>query len=329
MLTVTDAEKDHEKKPETSAQIEKEYRADASPSICRRDKIDGCESVLGEKINAGFSHEDEWAENPPTNAQDCNCSNMSKALAGQMKGCENEISSQGPKEQLQDTVINAGHQKNESAQYFDRSGWTIVTVHELLRPGKESKVEGLGDDVPIGTAFNHGISEQPGAIIGPRTAGLLTISVNDTSGIQKPTNQEQCLSANMDKPVSAVKPELTNSRNKAVPSSHVITNFNAVIDQNDNLLRSNKVKNNPVLNTVEFKSSSDENGAIASQIEDEVNVESPDWTLRVDRDEGGSKDKDPISVNKGSPRDVPAYTKKMQRKKDKAKNEKIEKTFFV
>lgn len=202
--------------------------------------------------------------------------------------------------------------------------WTTVTVHEPFRSTNDPKVEALGNNVPNGTLFDQGILKQSGATVTRDMADSSKSGLNDTPRIQKPINQDEHSSANLTKSVSAPKPVELNigSATEAIPSSLIITNFDAVIDKSSNLRRSDKVKNNLAVSSSQVNGSSEEAGTISSQ------GQTLDWTLGSDRHDVGIEDEDYVA-NEGSSRDVPAYKKKTNKKKEKAKNGKIEKTFFV
>lgn len=199
-----------------------------------------------------------------------------------------------------------------------------MTVHEPFRSTNDPKVEALGNNVPNGTLFDQGILKQSGATVTRDMADSSKSGLNDTPRIQKPINQDEHSSANLTKSVSAPKPVELNigSTTEAIPSSLIITNFDAVIDKSSNLRRSDKVKNNLAVSSSQVNGSSEEAGTISSQ------GQTLDWTLGSDRHDVGIEDEDYVA-NEGSSRDVPAYKKKTNKKKEKAKNGKIEKTFFV
>ena len=307
-LIVTDTGKDDEFSPKT----EGTESGSTSPTTIRRDNIDGCESDVGERVNAGFSDEDEGVEDPFTDTQNSNFSDKYTAEESRIKNYKNEIvqvrPSQGAKEQLQGIV---NHAVNPDLS------WTIVTIHEPVRSTNDPKEEALGDSVPHGTLFGQGTSKQLGASVARDMADSSISGLNDTQRIQKPTYQNEYSSASLPKPASAPKPaKLTiGSTTEAIPSSLIITNFDTVIDQNSNLRNNDKVNENKLaVNSSEDNSSSDEAGAIARR------GQALDWTLGSDTHVVG------VEVQA---RDEPAYKKKTKKKKEKAKNGKIEKTFFV
>ena len=323
-LRVTDTESDREFTPE-SPKTERTESGSTSPTTARRDNIDGCESDVGaERVNAGFSDEDESVEDPFTDAHNSNFLDKYTTEESRIENSKNEIvevrTSQDAKEQPQGIVNHVLNQKRETPNL----PWATVTVHEPVKSTNDPKVEALGDNASNGTLFGQGSPKQSGATVTRDMADSSKSGLNDTPRIQKPINRDEHSSANLAKPVSAPKPVELNigSTTEAIPSSLIITNFDAVIDKNSNLRRSEKVKNILAVNSSQVNGSSEEAGAIASQ------GLALDWTQGSDRHDEGVEDEDYVA-NQGSPRDVPAYKKKTNKKKEKAKNGKIEKTFFV
>lgn len=302
-LMVTDADKDSAKRPE-SPQTEIHDGECVSPSTVRRDNIDGCESEkeisdVGERSNAGFSGDDEGAGDPMIDMENCNFSNEDPAEDSQMEESINAIlmtcTSQEPQKQLENTVNYAVDQEADTPAY------------NLARTTNDPKVEGLGKEVPNGTLSCQGISGQLGAMVAHQAPVASISGLKDAPGIQDTKPEDHFSSTNPAKPVSSPKADFVlDSTSEVAPSSLVIGNFNVVLDKNGNLRGSEKLK------------------TIAIQ------EESSGRTLDSDRHEDTFEGREHVPVE-GSSKDVPAYKKKSHRKKDKtgAKNDKIEKTFFV
>ena len=278
-----------------------------SSNAVRRDNIDGCESEkeisdVRERTNAGFSDEDEGVQDDKVDVKNFNSS----------KDCKNEIrntcTSRDAKEQLKGSV---NHGVGVESDY-----WTIISVQEPLRATDGSK------DSKDSFSF-QGISEQLGATFAHQTVVPSINEQNDPTGVLK----GHFSSANPDKPVSAPKSDFILGKSGDIPSSVIITNCDALLDQNGNSPSSDeRVQVKVAVNSSDDNSLFEENGTISSQGRERV--KSFDKTL-----DSGGHDADlegrEYPPNKGSPKDVPAYKRKQNRRKDKSKNDKIEKTFFV
>lgn len=314
-LMVTDAEKDNANMPE-SPQNETSESGCISPCPVRRDNIDGCESEKETWHNEVFLDEDEVVGNPMTNTENCNVSNKQTGKDDQMGDSKVEIP----------IVRTLWDGKGHLDRTIDIPGCNLalatVTVHEPLRTTNEPTVEGPSADV-----LNGNFSCELGATFVPQLTDLPINGPNETPGIHKLTRQGHYLSANPAETVSSPKPRFfPDSTNETISSSLIITNFDAVLDQNSNLRSSEKVKTTLDVNNLKVNCFSEEAAETAGQ--DQENVESSERTLVLGRHDVAVEDKEHLS-NEGSPRDLPAYKKRLRKRKDKTKNDKIEKTFFV
>jgi len=312
-LMVTDAEKDNANMPE-SPQNETSESVPSCP--VRRDNIDGCESEKETWNNEVFLDEDEVVGNPMTNTENCNVSNKQTGKDDQMGDSKVDIP----------IVRTLSDGKGHLDRTIDIPGCNLalatVTVHEPLRTTNEPTVEGPSADV-----LNGNFSCELGATFVPQLTDLPINGPNETPGIHKLTRQGHYLSANPAETVSSPKPRFfPDSTNETISSSLIITNFDAVLDQNSNLRSSEKVKTTLDVNNSKVNCFSEETAETASQ--DQEKVESSERTLVLGKNDVAVKDKEHLS-NEGSPRDLPAYKKRLRKRKDKTKNDKIEKTFFV
>ena len=187
--------------------------------------------------------------------------------------------------------------------------------------------EDLGNDAPNGTSArkSHGVGEQLEATVDKHIRDPIISDHNDVSGVNTPT---LCGG-----PFSSTNPE-----NLApVPKSDYVVGStlegtqtplkNSVLDHNDNLPSTDTVESKLPLSNSDINFSLAEIETNTSQDEGKMgSLEARTHDLVVH--DTSVEEKEP-AANGENAQDVPVYKKKLQRRKDKKKNDRIEKTFFV
>jgi len=296
-----------------------------SPGTIRRDNIDGCESEkdssdTGERTNAGFSgdeDEDTCIFKSGNQMEDLkfalnySANNVETAKNSQIGDPTNKVmfstnisASPDAKEELK---------SNENDATMDPNGDLALNVKSV--------------NGPLGTT-TQGASKQLGAAVDQHMTDPTTSDHNGTLEIDTPVTCRDTFSvAKQDDTATVLKSDSlleTTTKNFEIPLR--ILAFNSVHDDNDNFPSSEgEEESNFSEGKSEINHSLEETGAVASQDEEKMN--SLDWTLdSVVHDT--SNEAKAVVLNEESANDVPAFKKKLQRKKDK-KNDRIEKTFFV
>lgn len=339
-LMVTDT--DMPSRPESpQAEINKSGYP-TSPSTIRIDNIDGCESEreisdIGERTNAGFSgDEDECPiklgdpkENPIVNVLNGTLNKLEATKDGQMGDSTNNV--------LTNTNVCTLPEELESsindATMDPKCNLTLTaeSVHEEpLETTNYPQKGGLGTDVPNGTITRNsqGVGKQLEVTVDQHVGDPTISDRNDTPKIKTPSLcRDQISSPKPDASVSVPKSNyIIESTPQAMKSPLIITTFDAVLDKNGNLRNSEIAESKLTVNNSEMNHSLEETGVIANQ--DEGKMKLPDWTLELVVHDASVEGRENVD-NEESARDVPACKKKLQRKKDKKKNDQIEKTFFV
>jgi len=287
-----------------------------SPGTIRRDNIDGCESEkdssdIGERTNAGFSgDEDEdtcvfksedflnssnYSSNKLETAKDSQICDPINNVMFNTNGC----ALPDAKEELE---------SNENDTTMDQSGNLALNV---------TSVNG-----PIGTK-SQGTSDHLGATVDQHVKGPIVSVHNDTPVI----GRDHFSGPKQDDATVLRSDAILEPTTEGIEIPMKNSAFNTAIDDNDNFPSLKGVEESDLAGrNSEMNHFLEETGAIASQ--DEENMNSSDRTLDAVVHDASVEAK-ALVFNKESAKDAPAYRKKLQRKKDKKKNDKIEKTFFV
>lgn len=328
-LMITDADK--ASRPESPQSEVNEYDPAISPGTIRRDNIDGCESEkeafdIGERTNAGFSgDEDEgmcdiksgepvFTFNPASNSL-----KTTKKTINEMGDCTNNFvtstnvfASPDAKEQMESDINGATIDPNSNLTLNEES------AHEALGITNYPQNEDLiGNDVPNGTSTrkSHGVGVHLEAEVDQRIRDPTISGHNDAPGVD---------TRKLDNPISVPKSDyIVESTREGIQTPLK----NPALEHNYNLPSTDRVERKLPVNNSEINFSLAESEAIASQ--DEGKMKSLEArTHDVVVHDASVVAKEPIA-NGESAKDVPVYKKKLQKKKDKKKNDRIEKTFFV
>ncbi|XP_068718717.1 gamma-aminobutyric acid type B receptor subunit 2-like isoform X2 [Montipora capricornis] len=313
-LTSTDVRSEWQESRSESPQRELLDSGSISPSTARRDNIDGCESDSVEKINAGFSDEDETMEDPfIDDAEDFSCSNRftskDSRIQNSMYESERDSERQDVEEQLQDTLKSQGIPEwyNETCAFEDATNESLTSVKDPEMKGRRGDGQ---NDTPFDGHF--------GDYVPSLKEGPLILGFNGTQRIYKPTHQNRVANTSQGSS-TALKPRfIVNTEKEAIPDSLIITNFDTVFTENDNYRNYDKEENKLTPNAPKVNRLFDmkESG---NQSDEKFTEE----TLSSDRYN------DVVPSGSRSTQDISAYKRKIHRKKDKNQNGKIERTFFV
>ncbi|KAL9973235.1 hypothetical protein ACROYT_G019659 [Oculina patagonica] len=334
-LMVTDADK--ASRPESPQSEANESEPAISPGTIRRDNIDGCESEkeafdIGERTNAGFSgDEDEgmcdiksgepiFTFNPSSNGL-----KTTKKTINEMSDSTNNVvastnvcSSPDAKEQTESDINNATIDPN-----CNLTSLIAKSAHEALGiTNYPQNGDLIGNDVPNGTSARkpHGVGEHLEVKVDQHIRDPTISDHNEAPGVDTPTST----SAKPDSPIFVTKLDyVLESTREGIqtPLKH------SVLDHNDNLPSSDRIEsklpaNNSEINfpLIEIKTTASQDEGRMSSLE----ASTHDSVLH----DASVVAKEPVA-NGESAKDVPVYKKKLQKKKDKKKNDRIEKTFFV
>ena len=289
-----------------------------SPETIRRDNIDGCESEkdssdIGERTNAGFSgDEDEdtcvFRSEDFLNTSNCSSNKVETAKDGQIGDPTNNA-------MLNTTLCKTRDAKdelesNENDTTMDQNGDLALNL--------KSVNGSLGTKSP-------GVSDHLVATVdqGPTVSGL-----NDSPEVGTPgIGRDQFSVPNQDDTTVLRSDPILESATEGVEIPLKKLASNTVLDDNDNFLSPKVVEESNLADKNSEKvHSMEETGATASKDEEKVNLldRTLDSVIHDTRVEAKA-----LVFNEVSAEDAPAYKRKLQRKKDKKKNDKIEKTFFV
>ena len=288
-----------------------------SPGTIRRDNIDGCESEkdssdIGERTNAGFSG-DEDEDTCVFRSDFLNSSNCSSNKVGSAKYS-----------QIGDPTKNATFTTNPSK--------TPDAIEELESNENDTTMDPNGDLArnlksvkgPLGTK-SQGVSDHLRATV---DQGLTVSDHNDMPEVGAPVIGRDHFSVpNQDDAIVLRSDPILESTTEGVEISVKNLASNTVPDHNDNFLSPKVVDESNIADTNSEKvHSMEETGATASKDEERVNLSDRtlDSVIHDARVEAKA-----LVFNEVRAEDAPAYKRKLQRKKDKKKNDKIEKTFFV
>jgi len=291
-----------------------------SPGAIRRDNIDGCESEkdssdIGERTNAGFSG-DEDEDRCVFKSEDHTMKDLTFALNHSSKDshtCDpannimfntNICASQDAKEELE---------SNESDAIVDPNGNFVLNLKSL--------------NGPLGTK-PHRANDHFGATVDQHIAGPTVSDHNDTPEISTPVVGRDHFSVPKQDDATVLRSDpILEPTTEGVEIPLKNLTFNTVIDDNDNFPNPKGVeKSNLAGRNSELNHSLEKTGTIASQ--DEENMNSSDRTTDSCVYDAGVEAK-ALVFKEESAKDAPAYKTKLERKKDKKKNGRIEKTFFV
>ena len=284
-----------------------------SPGTIRRDNIDGCESEkdsseIGERTNAGFSGDEDENTCVFKSENFLNSSNYSSNKV--------ETAKDG---QIGDPTNNAKFNTN----LFE----TVDAKEELESNANDTTMDQNGDLVlnlksvngPLETK-SQGASDHLGATV---DQGPTLSDHNDTAEMGVPVIGRDHFSVpnQGDATVLRSDPILeATSEGVEIPLKNL--SLNVVFDDNENFTSPKGVEERNLADM-----NSDKNHSMpAFQGEEKMN--SLDRTLDSVVHDARVEAKTPV-FNEESTEDAPAYKKKLQRKKDKKINDKIEKTFFV
>ena len=293
-----------------------------SPGTIRRDNIDGCESEkdssdIAERTNAGFSG-DEDEDTCVFKSEDHTTNDLNFALYPSSKNSQtcdpannvmfntNLCTSPDAKEELE---------SNESDATMDPNGNLALNLKSVNGPlGTKS----LGASDHLGATVDQHIK-------GP-TPGPTVSDLNDTPEIGTPVIGRNHFSVPKQDDATVLRShpilELT-TEGIEIP----LKTFNTVLDDNDNFPNLKGLgKSNLAGKKSKMNHFLEETGAIASQDEGNINLSDRTLDAVVHDVSVGAK---MLVFNEESAKDAPAYKTKLQRKKDKKKNDRIEKTFFV
>lgn len=284
-----------------------------SPGTVRRDNIDGCESEkdssdIGERTNAGFSGDEDEGTCVFKSEDFLSSSNYSSNKVETAKGSQignptnnamfnaNLCESPDVKEQLE---------SNENDTTMDQNGdlaLNLKSVNGPLGAKSQDASDHLGATVDQGPTVND---HNDTAEIGAPVIGRDHFSV---------PNQDDATVLRSD-PI--VEP---TTEGIEIPLKNI--SLNVVLDDNENFTIPKGVEESNLADR-----NSEENHSMPA-LQGEEKINSSDRTLDSVVYNAKVEEKS-LVFNEESAADAPAYNKKLQRKKDKKKNDKIEKTFFV
>ena len=338
-VTVTDTEKSPVQSQTAHAQSMVRQELDgASPNTVRRDNIDGCESEkesfdIKGTTNVGFSEEEDRVPDSVVDVKDFHLS---------CKGVPNECSGEDSKKRIPVHLIEKPvkgyleHGVVEGCNYWTSVSvdekkripvhliekpvkgylehgvvegcnyWTSVSVDELLKETSISKE-------PKNSTENQDTSEELGGTLSHHMMAPSGTKHDATPGPQR----GPLFLSNPDETVSP--PDSGLHKNEDIPSSLVLANLDAAIDKNGNLKSSGQGKD--VFENI--------NKPVPISSKDGGKDKSIETTLYSSGHDANDSEKE-RSLAGGSPKDVPAYKRKQNRRtKEKSKPGKIEKTYFV
>ena len=310
--------------PLTPRRLLNESEPANSPGTIRRDNIDGCESEkdssdIGERTNAGFSG-DEDEDTCVFKSEDHTTKDLNFVLYPSSKNSQtcdpannvmfntNICTSPDAKEELE---------SNESDATMDPNGNLALNLKSVNGPlGTKS----LGTSDHLGATVDQHIK-------GP-TPGPTVSDHNDTPEIGTPVIGRDHFSVPKQDDATVLRSDpILEPTPEGIEIPLKNLTFNTVLDDNDNFPNPKGLeKSNLAGKNSEMNHFLEETGAIASQ--DEENINLSDRTLDAVVHDASVEAK-VLVFNEESAKDAPAYKTKLQRKKDKKKNDRIEKTFFV
>ena len=290
-----------------------------SPGTIRRDNIDGCESEkdssdIGERSNAGFSgDEDEVFKSE-------DFLNSSNYLSNKEETKKNSQIGDPTNNSMFNTNICASPadakeelESNENDATMDQNDNLALNVKSVNGP------LGIKSQVASGHLRTTVDQHMEGPTVSDHNDAPVTPVIGcDLFSVPKQDNATALGSDPILEPTA---------EDTEIPLKNLA--FNPVLDDNDNFSSPEAAEESNLAgrNHSEINHSMDETEAIASQA-DEKNMNSSDRTLHSVVHDASIEAK-ALVFNEESAKDAPAYKKKVQRKKDKKKNDKIEKTFFV
>ena len=296
-----------------------------SPGTIRRDNIDGCESEkdssdIGERTNAGFSGDED--EDTCIFKSGNQMEDLKFALnysANKAETAKDSQISDPTNEVMFSTNISASPDAKEELKSNENDA--------TMDPNSDLALNMKSVNGPLGTK-TQGASKQLGATVDQHMTDPTTSDHNGTLEIDTPVTCRETFSvAKQDDTATVLKSDSlheTTTKGDEIPLRNFA--FNSMLDDNDNFPSPEREEESSFSEgKSEINHSLEETGAVASQDEEKMN--SLDRTLDLVVHDASNEAK-ALVLNEESAKDVPAYKKKLQRKKDK-KNDRIEKTFFV
>ena len=284
-----------------------------SPGTIRRDNIDGCESEkdssdIGERTNAGFSGDEDEDTCVFTSEDFLNSSNSSPnkveiAKVGEIGDPTNNAmfntnlcETPDAKEELE---------SNENDTTTDQNGDLALNLKSVNGP-LGAKSQDASDHLRV--------TVDQGPIVNDH---------NDTAEIGAPVIGRDHFSVpNQDDATVLRSDPILEPTTEGIEIPLKNLSLNVVLDDNENFTSPKGVEESNLADR-----NSEENYSIPA-LQGEEKINSSDRTLdSVELD--ARVEAKSLVLNEESAEDAPAYKKKLQRKKDKKKNDKIEKTFFV
>ena len=270
-----------------------------SPGTIRRDNIDGCESEkdssdIGERTNAGFSGDED---------EDTCVFKVETAKGSQIGDPTNNAMFNTNLCETPDAKEELESYENDTTT--DQNGdltLNLKSVNGPLGAKSQDASDHLGATVDQGPTVND---HNDTAEIGAAVIGRDHFSV---------PNQDDATVLRSD-PI--LEP---TTEGIEIPLKNL--SLNVVLDDNENFTSPKGVEESNLADR-----NSEENHSMPA-LQGEEKINSSDRTLdSVELD--ARVEAKSLVLNEESAEDAPAYKKKLQRKKDKKKNDKIEKTFFV
>ena len=284
-----------------------------SPGTIRRDNIDGCESEkdssdIGERTNAGFSGDEDKDTCVFTSEDFLNSSNYSPGKVGIAKDGE-----------IGDPTNNA---------MFNTNLCETPDAKEELESNENNTTTDQNSDLalnlksvngPLG-AKSQDASDHLQATV---DQGSIVNDHNDTAEIGAPVIGRDHFSVpNQDDATVLRSDPILEPKTEGIEIPLKNLSLNVVLDDNENFTSPKGVEESKLADR-----NSEENHSMPA-LQGEEKINSSDRTLdSVELD--ARVEAKSLVLNEESAEDAPAYKKKLQRKKDKKKTDKIEKTFFV
>lgn len=316
-FTITDGQSEETDQWPGSPQTEVSDSGCVSPSTTRRDNIDGCESDSVQRINSAFSDEDEGLEDPFIETSDYSCNFNSEDMKIQNSANETQTdrTQQDGKAQLQNATES---QWFENPEQLNERSLTQAAI-ESLAPTKDLNVEDLKGDGHNGTHFIEDISKHQGPSVGGLIDGSSSLADEDSNSIDKAAHNKKLEHTNQG--FSDLKTVfIARSQGETFPGPLIVTNFDAVFHENGNHVSHDNEKNEMTTIKAEV------NRALERKKESEKLSKE---TFAIDRHAVDIDDDVFAPGTAQSPKDLPAFKRKLHWKKDQTKNDKIERTFFV
>ena len=284
-----------------------------SPGTIRRDNIDGCESEkdssdIGERTNAGFSGDEDEDTCVFTSEDFLNSSNYSPDKV--------EIAKDG---EIGDPTNNA---------MFNTNLCETPDAKEELESNENDTTTDQNDDLALNLKSVNGplgvkLQDASDHLRATVDQGPTVNDHNDTAEIGAPVIGRDHFSVpNQDDATVLRSDPILEPKTEGIEIPLKNLSLNVVLDDNENFTSPKGVEESNLADR-----NSEENHSMPA-LQGEEKINSSDRTLdSVELD--ARVEAKSLVLNEESAEDAPAYKKKLQRKKDKKKNDKIERTFFV